>query len=167
MAVKNTCKLIADDAVVFGDVSKEGTNILNDIDNLQSWSDTSQLLFNEKKCKSLHIVRNNPEQIYNMDEHILEDVIVDRELKFHKQTAAAVKKANQVLGIIKKTIYTKSKISIPLVYASLVRPHLEYADAVWEPHYKMDQQKIERVQGRATKLIREIKDLSYEEHYVT
>ena len=46
---------------------------------------------------------------------------------------------------------------------SLVRPHLEYANAVWEPHYKMDQQKIERVQRRATKFIEDIKDLSYEE----
>ena len=66
--------------------------------------------FNEKKCKSLHIGQNNPEQNYNMNGHILEDVtmqndlgiIIDRELKFHKQTAAAVKKANQVFGIIKE-----------------------------------------------------------------
>ena len=34
---------------------------------------------------------------------------------------------------------------------------------VWGPHYKMDQQKIERVQRRATKLIEDIKYLSYEE----
>ena len=46
---------------------------------------------------------------------------------------------------------------------SLVSPHLEYANTVWGPHYKMDQQKIERVQRRATKLIEDIKILSYEE----
>ena len=44
-----------------------------------------------------------------------------------------------------------------------MRPHLEYANAVWGPHYKMDQQKIERVQRRATKLIEDIKDISDEE----
>ena len=74
-----------------------------------------------------------------MNGHILEgvtmqkdlEIIVDKELKFHEQTAAAVKKANQVLGIIKKTIYTKNKIKLPLLYKSLVRPHLEYANAVW------------------------------------
>ena len=36
MAVTNTCKLFADYAKVFGDVSKEGINIQNDIDNLHS-----------------------------------------------------------------------------------------------------------------------------------
>ena len=40
-------------------------------------------------------------------EHINEEkdlgVIIDNELKFHKQTAAAVKKANSSLGIIKKS----------------------------------------------------------------
>ena len=171
MMVKNTCKLFADDAKVFGDVSKDGINLQNDIDNLHSWSETWQLPFNEKKCKSLHIGRNNPEQNYKMNGHILEDVtmqkdlgiIVDKELKFHEQTAAAVKKANQVLGIIKKTIYTKNKITIPLLYMSLVRPNLDYANTEWGPHYKMDQQKIERVQRRATKLIEDIKYLSYEE----
>ena len=80
-------------------------------------------------------------------------IIVDKELKFHEQTAAAVK----------KTIYTKNKITIPLLYMPLVKPLLEYANAMWGPHYKMDKQKIERVQRRATKLIEDIKHLSYEE----
>ena len=53
-------------------------------------------------------------------------------------------------------------------YCILVRSYLEYANAVWGPHYKMDQQKVERVQRRATKLIQHIKDLSYGEglHYL-
>ena len=68
---------------------------------------------------------------------------------------------------LSKTIYTKNKITIPLLYMSLVRPHLEYANAVRRPHYKMDQQKIERVQRRATKLIEDIKDLHTKNGYVT
>ena len=98
-----------------GDVSKEGINIQNDIDNLHSWSETWQLPFNEKKCKSLHIGRNNPEQNYNMNGHILEGVtmqkdlgiIVDKELKFHEQTAAAAKKANFFLCILSQVKYPR------------------------------------------------------------
>ena len=80
MVVKNTCKLFADDAKVFGDVSKEGINIQNDIDYLHSWSETWQLPFNEKRGKSLHIGRNNPEQNYNMNGHILEGVTMQKDL---------------------------------------------------------------------------------------
>ena len=43
----------------------------------------------------------------------------------------------------------------------LVRPHLEYANAIWGPFYKQDQQLVERVQWRATKMISCSSNLSY------
>ena len=105
-----------------------------------------------------------------MNGHMLEQVnyekdlgiIIDNELKFHVQTFAAVKKANQILGIIKRTIATKNGKTIPLLYMTLVRPHLEYANVVWGPHYKGDQQLVEKVQRRATKMIPNLRNLSYD-----
>ena len=87
---------------------------------------------------------------------------MDKEIKFHKQTSVAVKKANQILGLIKKTMATKNEKTIPLLYMTLVRPHLEYANAIWGPFYKQDQQLVERVQRRATKMIPCLSNLSYE-----
>ena len=49
------------------------------------------------------------------------------------------------------------------LYTSLVRPSLEYANAVWSPMYKKDAVAIENVQRRATKLVPKLKNLSYEE----
>ena len=43
----------------------------------------------------------------------------------------------------------------------MVRPHLEYANCVWAPIYKRQSIAIENVQRRATKLVKELKDLSY------
>jgi len=40
-----------------------------------------------------------------------------------------------------------------LLYKSMVRPHLEYANSVWCPYQKKDITEIEKVQKRATKLI--------------
>ena len=51
---------------------------------------------------------------------------------------------------------------IPL-YKSIVRPHLEYCIQAWRPHLKKDIHKLERVQRRATKLIPELRILSYED----
>ena len=90
-------------------------------------------------------------------------VIIDHEMKFHKQTAAAAKKANGVLGIIKKSFSLLDKVTLPLLYKSLVRPHLEYANVVWGPHYVEDIKGIARIQRRATKLIRELRHMEYKD----
>ena len=43
--------------------------------------------------------------------------------------------------------------SFILLYKSMVRPHLEYANFVWCPYKIGDIKEIEKVQKRATKLI--------------
>ncbi len=55
-------------------------------------------------------------------------VLIDDELKFRKHVSAAVLKANQTLGIVKRTFDTLNKELLPIVYKHQVRPHLEYLD---------------------------------------
>ena len=44
-----------------------------------------------------------------------------------------------------------------------MRPHLEYASTIWTPIFKKDKIQIENVQRRATRLVKSIRNLSYEE----
>ena len=172
-AVKhNFCKLFADDCKLYGKVTSTGDNLVqSDLTQLEEWSRIWQLPFNAKKCKVMHFGLNNPRLTYILNGHELDKmtsekdlgVMVDDRLKFHVHTAAAIKKANQILGVIKKTYKTRDANTISTLYTSMVRPHLEYGNAIWGPCYMGDLKLVEGVQRRATKLIPHLYDMPYED----
>ena len=72
-----------------------------------------------------------------------------------------MKKANRVVGMISRFIECKSaEIMVPL-FKSLVRPLLEYGNAVWYPYLKKHITLIENVQRRFTKRIVGFGELEY------
>ncbi len=52
-------------------------------------------------------------------------VQIDEELKFHKHVSAAISKANQIVGIVKRTFDTLDKELLSVVYKHQIRPQLE------------------------------------------
>ena len=168
-----TLSKFADDCKITHKVStKEDTDtVQTDINTLWAWSDKWQLVFHPDKCKTLHLGHNNQKKQYYINNQPIKSVNFEKDLgvyttedlKQHKQVAELVKRANRMLGMIKRAITCKNISNIMSYYKTLVRPIIDYASAIWNPYHKKDIDKLEKVQRRATKIITEIRNLPYGE----
>ena len=164
----------ADDAKVFRKITNDTDkqSLQDDLDKLVKWSEKWQMLFSFGKCKCIHIGQGNMDEEYKMGDAVLGRTTQEKDLgvtfsadmKVSEQCGIAASKGNQILRLIRRPIMYKEKQLIVPLYKAIVSPHLEYCIQAWRPYRKKDIDKLERIQRRATKMIPELRDLSYESH---
>ena len=84
--------------------------------------------------------------------------MIDSTLTPAAHIASCVEKANQMLGMIQRSMSYINKKILLLMYKSLVILHLEYAVQTWSPH-QIGLIILIEVQQKFTRMIPELKSL--------
>ena len=173
--VNSKCKIFADDTKIYNSADNS-QSIQDDINSLMDWSDIWQLKFNAQKCNVIHIGKSSTVNDYfmgdnntkiNSVEHEKDiGVTFDTKLNFDIHINSVVSKANQLIGLVKRSFQFLDQDMFLKLYKAIIRPHLEYANVIWHPIYKRQQSSIENTQRRATKILSKIKHMSYKDRLI-
>lgn len=168
------CLMYADDLKIFSRITsiEDCLKIQSNLTKIYNWSIENDLTLNAQKCSVMSFTTKARELRYDykIDRHILEKnetfkdlgVIFDKTLSFtsHMQTIEA--EAYKALGfVIRNSHGFSDNDTIKLLYYAFVRPKLEYACLIWNPHYIIHINGIESIQRRLLKFLAFKSDKAY------
>ena len=121
------------------------------------------MAFHPSKCQTLTVTRKRvkAEREYHLRDHTLEStqeteylgVAIQSNLNWDTQISRVIAKANKSLGFLRRNLRVRSQALKQLAYFAFVRPCLEYASSVWDPHSATAINQIEAVQRRAARWV--------------
>ena len=160
-----TTRLFADDTMCHNKINtdKDQEKMQADLNALNTWEENWAMEFHPQKCENISLSRkqNTLPASYSLHGHTLTNtetatylgVTIQQNLEWDKHIHTITNKANRTLGFLRRNLKIHNKKVKEQAYKTLVRPHLEYAAAVWDPHEKEDIDRIEQVQRRAARWV--------------
>ena len=159
-------RLFADDCIIYRTIKSIHDQIIlqRGLDRLKQWADKWGMRFNPSKCQVMRISRSKTphEKYYLLCNQILEQVskakylgvLISDDLKWSPHVDYISGKASKVLGLLQRNLHHCPQEIREIAYLSMVRSILEYACAVWDPYLKKDTCKLERIQRKAARFVK-------------
>ena len=88
---------------------------------------------------------------------------MSEDCKFHLQVNEACRKAHWEINRIRRTFISRKPTFIANMYKLYVRPHLEYCVEVWNPKDRGGVVKMEKIQNKMSRMLRNSNHLNPEE----
>lgn len=166
--LKSKALLFADDLKIFRKICSldDARALQDDLNTIHCWCIANNLQLNIGKCCIMSLTRKlhiNMEYFnYNIRGISLNrvgymkdlGVIFDSKLSFEPHINYITKRAYAILGFIMRSLNRFHKLqTYKILYFTYVRSILEYCSSVWNPHYAIHINNIERVQKRFTRFI--------------
>ena len=158
-------RLFADDALLYRKISSkaDAEQLQRDLSALQHWEHLWQMEFHPQKCTVIHISnKRQPRKTgYTLHGHTLEEVdsakylgvTIHHKLRWNEHISNISTKANRTLGFIKRNLHGCKPQIKSMAYQTMVRPTLEYASTVWDPHHQVLIKTLEGIQRRAARFV--------------
>lgn len=163
--ISSTVRLFADDLIMYTVLNDSSSNekFQQDINMLSKWANKWGMNFNTKKCHVVNISKSKETNNYKffigdwelkyMDTFTYLGVVIGCDLNWTHHINNIYNKSIRTLNFIKRNVSICSQKYKGLAYTSLVRPHLEYASASWDPYYIKHVSQLEKVQNNAARFV--------------
>ena len=165
--VSSTCFLFADDSLLLDEVISPidtANKLNNDLDSISMWADrwlvtmnankTKNMIFSSKLNKPLHptlTLANEPIDIVDQHDHL--GVTLTNKLSWRPHILKIHQKASKKLNLLKPMKFKLGKKPLEVLYKSVVRSCMEYADVVWDGCCDADRDLLESLQFEAARLV--------------
>ena len=170
-AIHTSCLLFADDLKLWaaaGNATACG-RIQEELNNLMSWSERWMLPVNEQKCAVLHLGPESAPNTYFLGDRPIKAVEVEKDLgvmvsstlKSKADTNRKAASASRLWWAVRRSFSVITPVMFQILYASQVRPLLEYGLPASYPLTKGECDSLERVQRRATKMVSGLRLVDY------
>ena len=154
--------LFADDCLLYREIHsfQDHIELQKDLDRLETWANNWGMKFNAKKCYILSI-KPKTFKFYELNNTFLQQVPhsaylgiqLSSDLTWKTHINSVTKKANSILGLLRRNLQKCPPNCKKIAYLSLVRSTLEYGSTIWDPYHKGEIEQLEIIQRRAARFI--------------